>query len=355
MARKVCIPFFRCIIALWESTSFTKTWPVKSWPALDDSSYLALKIRAYMNIMLQVINNVNFYYDAQKVGTLPNSVLSTVNWIRSSLSQEAAAGPLGRDVSGGWLTGGAAFSTKNTIPTAFAVSMMAWSLLRYDILHKCNLLRLSAKTVWCIFLVESVCLKSFCSMPGCLFYTNRLWICHFQAMFKSSYNIKYYPISVLRSTLSQTSFCPWKLSWLAHLHPIWQQGYLMVTILTLILSQFPQWICLCWSTTGYHHKHSMGYRLPSQGCEQWSIQFCNCLPSGQLDNRSPELATSLGYHSCSSFLLPKSWGCWSRSPWANCWCSCFCGHCHWQDSRRSLQQPIVDCRSKGLCTWCSQC
>lgn len=79
----------------------------------------------------QVINNINFYYDAQKVGSLPNSVLGNVNWLRSSLSQELTSGPLGRDVSGGWLTGGQAFSTKEVIPTAFSVTMMAWSLIRY--------------------------------------------------------------------------------------------------------------------------------------------------------------------------------------------------------------------------------
>lgn len=79
---------------------------------------------------LQVINNINFYYQANRVGDLPQSTLNAVPWVKSSLLQEATAGPLGRDMSGGWLTGGAAYATKATIPTAFAVSMMAWSLLR---------------------------------------------------------------------------------------------------------------------------------------------------------------------------------------------------------------------------------
>ena len=80
--------------------------------------------------LLQVINQVNFFYNAQKVGTLPAAVTNEVSWIQSSLSQEATAGPAGRDVSGGWVTGGDAFSTKATIPTAFTVSLMAWSLIR---------------------------------------------------------------------------------------------------------------------------------------------------------------------------------------------------------------------------------
>lgn len=82
---------------------------------------------------LQVINNVNFYYQANQVGNLPQATLNDVPWVKSSLLQEASSGPGGRDVSGGWLSGGAAYSTKATIPTAFAVSMMAWSLLRYTL------------------------------------------------------------------------------------------------------------------------------------------------------------------------------------------------------------------------------
>lgn len=80
---------------------------------------------------LQAIRNVNFYYNANKVGTLPQSVTNDVDWVQSSLLQEATAGPLGRDMSGGWLTWGAAFATKNTIPSAFTVAMLAWSLIRY--------------------------------------------------------------------------------------------------------------------------------------------------------------------------------------------------------------------------------
>ena len=79
---------------------------------------------------MQVLNNINFFFQANRVGELPQSVLNAVPWIKSSLSQEATAGPGLRDMSGGWLTGGAAYSTKATIPTAFAVSMMAWSLIR---------------------------------------------------------------------------------------------------------------------------------------------------------------------------------------------------------------------------------
>lgn len=76
------------------------------------------------------MNQVNTYYFANRVGNLPSAVTNQVSWLKSSLSQEATSGPLGRDMSGGWLTGGAAFSTKATIPTAFAVSMMAWSMIR---------------------------------------------------------------------------------------------------------------------------------------------------------------------------------------------------------------------------------
>jgi endoglucanase len=76
------------------------------------------------------VNNVNFFFQANRVGSIPQAVLNDVPWIKSSLAQEATAGPGGRDLSGGWLSGGAAYSTKATIPTAFAVTMMAWSLLR---------------------------------------------------------------------------------------------------------------------------------------------------------------------------------------------------------------------------------
>jgi len=79
---------------------------------------------------MQALNNVNFYFQANEVGTLPQAVLNDVPWVRSSLPQEATAGPGGRDVSGGWPTWGAAYSTKVTIPNAFAVTMMAWSLLK---------------------------------------------------------------------------------------------------------------------------------------------------------------------------------------------------------------------------------
>lgn len=79
---------------------------------------------------LQVLNSINFYYQANRVGSLPQATLNEVPWIQSSLLQEATAGPLQRDVSGGWLTGGAAYSTKATIPTAFTVAMLAWSLIR---------------------------------------------------------------------------------------------------------------------------------------------------------------------------------------------------------------------------------
>lgn len=82
--------------------------------------------------LLQAIRNVNFFYNANKVGTLPQNVLNEVSWTKSSLPQEATAGPLGRDMSGGWLTGGQAFATKNTIPSAFTVAMLAWSLIRYS-------------------------------------------------------------------------------------------------------------------------------------------------------------------------------------------------------------------------------
>ncbi len=71
---------------------------------------------------MQAINNVNFYFNANRVGTLPQSTLNEVPWIKSSLAQEATAGPGGRDLSGGWLSGGAAYSTKATVPTAFAVT-----------------------------------------------------------------------------------------------------------------------------------------------------------------------------------------------------------------------------------------
>ena len=80
--------------------------------------------------VMQVLNDVNFYFNAQKVGALPASVIAQTPWIQSSLAQEQTAGPLGRDVSGGWLTGTAAGTTKESIPTAFAISMMAWSLIR---------------------------------------------------------------------------------------------------------------------------------------------------------------------------------------------------------------------------------
>ena len=79
---------------------------------------------------VQAITNVNFFYNAQQVGSLPQSTLNEISWIKSSLPQEATAGPLGRDMSGGWLTGGAAYSVKATIPTAFTVVMLAWSLIR---------------------------------------------------------------------------------------------------------------------------------------------------------------------------------------------------------------------------------
>ena len=85
------------------------------------------------HLLLQVLNNVNFYYNAQKVGQLPPSVTQQTPWIQSSLLQEETAGPLGRNVAGGWLTGAAAYSTKDVIPTAFAISMMAWSLIRYTL------------------------------------------------------------------------------------------------------------------------------------------------------------------------------------------------------------------------------
>ena len=79
---------------------------------------------------LQVINNINFFYQANRVGNLPQTTLNEVPWVKSSLLQEATSGPGLRDLTGGWLSGGAAYSTKATIPTAFAVSMMAWSLIR---------------------------------------------------------------------------------------------------------------------------------------------------------------------------------------------------------------------------------
>lgn len=65
---------------------------------------------------------------------MPQSVTNQVGWVKSSLTQEATAGPLGRDMSGGWLTGGQAFATKNTIPSAFTVAMLAWSLIRWGLL-----------------------------------------------------------------------------------------------------------------------------------------------------------------------------------------------------------------------------
>ena len=76
---------------------------------------------------MQVIGYSNFYYDAQRSGTLPDN---DVSWLGNSLTTET--GPLGRAMTGGWYEGGAGYQTKITIPTAFTVAMLAWGLTGCD-------------------------------------------------------------------------------------------------------------------------------------------------------------------------------------------------------------------------------
>ena len=77
------------------------------------------------------MNYSNFYLDAQKVGTLP--VDNPVTWrsdaFVSGASQEI--GPLDRDITGGYLQGGAAGNLKMTHPTAFSIALLAWGLIEF--------------------------------------------------------------------------------------------------------------------------------------------------------------------------------------------------------------------------------
>ena len=50
--------------------------------------------------------------------------------LRASVT-EVPAGPNNADLTGGWLSGGPAGNLKMTMPTAFTVSVLSWSMLAF--------------------------------------------------------------------------------------------------------------------------------------------------------------------------------------------------------------------------------
>lgn len=76
---------------------------------------------------LQAISHSNFALNSQRVGVLPSD--NGVSWRSNALTYES--GPGGSDLTGGWLTGGAAGNLKMTMPTAFTTAMLAWGLLSF--------------------------------------------------------------------------------------------------------------------------------------------------------------------------------------------------------------------------------
>ena len=75
------------------------------------------------------------FYDAERVGALPANF--TIPWRGPSLLQERGPPNLGfGNMTGGYMTGGQAGTLKMTIPTAFTISMLAWSMLEFpQVLH----------------------------------------------------------------------------------------------------------------------------------------------------------------------------------------------------------------------------
>ena len=51
--------------------------------------------------------------------------------VRRASATEVLAGPNNADLTGGWLNGGPAGNLKMTMPTAFTVSVLSWSMLAF--------------------------------------------------------------------------------------------------------------------------------------------------------------------------------------------------------------------------------
>ncbi|KAK9785110.1 hypothetical protein WJX73_006875 [Symbiochloris irregularis] len=69
------------------------------------------------------------FYDAQRVGKLPAN--NPISFRQSALQYENDSAAGFPDLTGGWLQGGIAGDLKLTMPTAFAVTMLAWGLLAF--------------------------------------------------------------------------------------------------------------------------------------------------------------------------------------------------------------------------------
>lgn len=87
----------------------------------------------------------NFFFDAQKVGTLP--VDNPVTWRSDAMTYEV--GPLDRDITGGYLQGGPAGNLKMTHPTAFSIALLAWGLLEFPTVSLLTPLYLNASLLCC--------------------------------------------------------------------------------------------------------------------------------------------------------------------------------------------------------------
>ncbi|KAK9863564.1 hypothetical protein WJX84_010744, partial [Apatococcus fuscideae] len=80
-----------------------------------------------------VMNDTFFFSSSQQVGTLPANF--AVPWRNSAFvnppNPPAVTKPNFGKITGGWITNGDVGTLQVTLPTAFAVTMMAWSLLEF--------------------------------------------------------------------------------------------------------------------------------------------------------------------------------------------------------------------------------
>lgn len=99
----------------------------------------------------RVMKDTFFFADSQQVGTLPANF--EVPWRATAFANPPSVSkPNFGKITGGWITNGNVGTLQVTLPTAFAVTMMAWSLLEFpnvSLLPSCAMdCRLCCRKFW---------------------------------------------------------------------------------------------------------------------------------------------------------------------------------------------------------------